>query len=73
MRVQNVPGPMFDSHRITIRKKGFRVTPYRIGLEVGRRGEDLPNPYLPGSSGANCYREGVKWGRMQFQHDGGKP
>lgn len=64
MTAQNVPGPMFDPHRAAIRERGHRVTPYRIGLEVGRRGENLANPYLPGSVAASNYREGLKWTRM---------
>lgn len=56
--------PEFDSHRDAIRARGHSVNPYRIGLEVGRRNEDLPCPYAPGSRGARLYADGVKYGRQ---------
>lgn len=63
------PGPEFDPHRLAVRARGHRVTPYRIGYVVGLNGEDLPNSYTPGSVGASNYREGVKYGRMQRQRE----
>lgn len=63
------PGPEFDLHRVAIRARGHRVTPYRIGYMVGFNGQDLPNPYRPGSVGASNYREGIKYGRMQRQQE----
>jgi len=58
------PGPEFDPHREAIRARWHRVTPFRLGYEVGARGEDLPNPYAPGSLGAGCYHQGLKAGRQ---------
>ncbi len=62
MSAQHTPGPEFDPHRAAIRAKGHSVNPYRIGMEVGERGEDRPNPYAYGSRGASLFREGVKVG-----------
>lgn len=38
-----------------------RATPFRLGLEVGQGGADLPNPYSTPRA-RNCYVEGVKTG-----------
>jgi hypothetical protein len=59
------PGPEFDSHREAIRARGHSVNPYRIGCEVGMRGEDLPNPYGPRSRGAYLYEDGLQFGRKR--------
>lgn len=45
-----------------VRSRGQRVTPYRLGLIVGRENLGLPCPYTLQRS-VDLFREGVKWGR----------
>lgn len=55
---------ILEECRVSVRASGFKLTPYRLGLEVGRRGFDLPCPY--GGRGREAYREGVNFG-LQHQ------
>lgn len=63
---KNSPTPDFEPHRAAIRARGHRVNPYRLGVEVGRRGDDLPSPYPSGTRGARMYADGVKWARVAY-------
>ena len=55
---------VFESHRDAVRAMDGRVTPWRLGAEVGRRGEDLPSPYPSGSRAESSYHRGVRYGRI---------
>jgi hypothetical protein len=58
-----LPGAEYDRYYMLVRSWGFRiVTPYRLGVAVGKSGANLPNPYT-GARSANCYTAGVEWGR----------
>jgi len=48
-----------------IRKNGTRLTPYRLGLEVGRRGLALESPYDAGSAAERLFQDGVNHAREQ--------
>ena len=60
----NAPADPLDRHRATVRSEFARVTPWRLGAEVGRRGQDLPSPYAPGSRADSAYRAGLRFGRI---------
>ena len=54
----------FESHRAKARVLYRRATPFRLGIVVGRAGEDLPSPYAPGSRADESYRAGIRYGRI---------
>lgn len=60
----SAPADPFDQHRAAIRAEFARVTPWRLGAEVGRRGEDHPSPYPSGSRADKAYRRGLGYGRI---------
>lgn len=57
-----------DEYKVVVREvrnKWGRVTPLRLGLQVGKAGLDLPPPYAPGGMAERRYKEGVEWGRAR--------
>lgn len=59
------PGPEFGAVRTSIKSKGFRVTPFRLGLESG----GLKNPYSAGSQAASLFRDGFDWAKRTRRED----
>lgn len=59
--------PEFNRHVLTIRSKWGRVTPFRLGMEVGRSGEFLPSPYEPWAKGTTLYMQGIEAGNQLRQ------
>lgn len=55
------PDPFIEI-RAEVRRLWGRVTPYRLGVAVGRAGLDLKSPYPYGSRGSDLYLEGKVWG-----------
>ena len=52
----------FEKHRQDIRDRGHLVGPWRLGVAVGKAGDDLPSPYSVARSSKLC-SEGLKVGR----------
>ena len=54
----------FDKYREAIRATGMKITPYRIGHEVGLSGEILNCPYESRVS-KRSYIQGLQWGARE--------
>lgn len=54
--------PLFADHAEAVRKAYGRLTPFRLGLEVGRHGRWLACPYEPRTKSARLYEEGFEAG-----------
>lgn len=58
-----------EKYAAQVRAEHRTYTPYRLGLAVGRAGDNLPSPYPPGSKGDHCYLDGVEYGRTERRID----
>ena len=48
--------------RALVLKRFSRVTPTRLGMVAGEECIRMANPYVPGSRGYKCFREGYEFG-----------
>lgn len=60
----------YEKYRERIRGEGFCLNPYRLGIVVGKAGEDLPSPYASPRSTA-IYERGKKAGQKYASEDRG--
>ena len=59
-----------DAHaqfRKALRNEGVRISPWRLGVAVGKAGSYLPSPYNT-QKFSNCYMNGVEYGREKQQN-----
>ena len=56
-----IPAETYAPHRAAIKARGFIVTPWRLGLEIGQQGLLLPSPYITQRSN-RLYADGWKYG-----------
>lgn len=66
----SAPVDVLEDLRNEIRNKGLRLTAFRLGTLVGRRGMEVVCPYTTDRS-MHLYREGVEFGqRTRAAKDG---
>jgi hypothetical protein len=56
-----------EKYAAQVRATGNRCTAHRLGLAVGRAGDNLPSPYPPGSLGDRSYRYGLEHGSYEHK------
>ena len=52
----------YDLYRAAVRERFGRVTPFRLGLVMGKAGADMPSPYPATSIGTKHYKQGIEHG-----------
>jgi hypothetical protein len=55
---------MLDALRESLRAKGIRATPYRIGVEAGKEGVSIPSPYKT-ERRTTLYQQGFSFGKLE--------
>lgn len=61
-----IPAAWYEPHRAAIRAEGFHVTPWRLGMRIGRLGLLLPSPYITQRSNT-LYAEGWRYGNTEHE------
>lgn len=62
--------PVLGPHASEVRRKYGRLTPMRLGMEVGKAGIEVGNPYEPKTKAHRLFYEGVVAGREMRRRKG---